>query len=58
MIFRRAKEQDSRSALRSCEVDGDKAFFHKWSVNDFAIIEYMDGSVELVHPERVRFTDH
>lgn len=47
--------------LRPCEVDGDKAYFHRWALDEhtryLALIEYLDGSVSLVHPERVRFLD-
>lgn len=62
MIFRRKKERpDSRAALRTCEVDGDKAFFHKWAEGGFmkicAIVEYLDGTIHLAPPESVRFTD-
>lgn len=61
MIFRRYKKPEIGDGLRTCEVDGDKAFFHRWVVGGImgvrAIIEYIDGTVDLVQPERVRFTD-
>ena len=47
--------------LRPCEVDGDKAYFHRWVLGDhattFALIEFLDGTVSQVHPEKVRFLD-
>ncbi len=83
--------------LRTCEVDGSKAFFHRWVQQEnvilvaehfmrqedlqrtgdlclksgiipkgfkpqtvqhtYALIEYINGEVEKVNPERVRFTD-
>ena len=57
LFFKRKEEK----TLRTCEVDGSKAFFHQW-VQDgkavtFALIEYINGEVEKVNPERVRFTD-
>lgn len=57
-VFFNRKREDSP---RPCEIDGDKAFFHRWVLNEnavtFALIEYIDGTVEKVNPERVRFTD-
>ena len=53
------KKKDN--STRPCEVDGDKALFHRWVLDEkaitFALIEYIDGTVEKVNPERVRFTD-
>lgn len=59
---------------RPCLIDGNKAYFHRWVENStifndsenkthvvhraFALIEYIDGSAEMVNPERLRFTDH
>jgi hypothetical protein len=57
VFFKRTEEQDIRGALRICEVDGDTAFFHAWMSQDYAIVEYLDGTVALVHPESIRFID-
>ncbi len=63
--------------LRSCEVDGRKALFHKWTEvsqiippspmiggheggivrSALGIVEYEDGTVGTVYPERIKFTD-
>lgn len=60
MNFRK-KKLDTRDHIRTCEVDGYMAFFHRWAEGGVlgicAIIEYIDGTVDLVQPERVRFTD-
>lgn len=93
-LFTKRKEEKT---LRTCEVDGSKAFFHQWVQQEnailvaehftrpedlqrigksslesgivpkgfklqtcqhtFALIEYINGEVEKVNPERVRFTD-
>lgn len=63
MKYRNKGAKDPRDKyLRPCEVDGDKAYAHRWVLDEnaatFALIEYIDGTVELVHPERVRFTDN
>ena len=58
---------------RPCLVDGDQAYFHCWVGQDaiidgeggkaqvarrtYALIEYIDGTVEHVFPEKVRFTN-
>lgn len=44
---------------RPCEVDGRPALFHRW-VEEYALealVEYQDGTVALVKPELIRFTD-
>ena len=49
---------DSR---RSCEADGDKAYFHEWvnyDMRTYALIEYLDGSIAQVTPEYIKFTDN
>lgn len=62
------------TAPRPCLVDGDQAHFHCWVGLDiiiggeedatqvarrtYALVEYIDGTVEHVFPEKVRFTDH
>lgn len=61
--------------LRTCQVDGENAFFHKWSdvsqirdavlkgtisgvISDtFGIVEFENGKVKRVEPERIVFTD-
>lgn len=59
---------------RTCLVDGDRAYFHGWVEQavifkdhrgeghilkqTYALVEYIDGTVELTQPERLRFTDH
>lgn len=57
VFFVKKKEE----SIRPCEVDGDKAFFHRWVLDEkavtFALIEYINGEIEKVNPERVRFTD-
>lgn len=43
---------------RPCFVDGKKALFHRWTaynVIDYAIVEYEDGTVDIVHPQSIRF---
>lgn len=43
---------------RPCFVDGRKALFHRWTaynVIDYAIVEYEDGTVDIVHPQSIRF---
>ena len=57
MCFKRIKKQEIGDSLRTCEIDGDKAFFHVWTMAGYAIIEYIDGTVGMVHPDRVKFTD-
>ena len=57
MFFGWHREAEQPDARRTCEVDGDKAFFHTWTLAGYAIVEYIDGHVEMVHPDRVRFTD-
>ena len=79
MIFRKPKApemempQNLLTRPRTCLIDGDKAYFHRWVEHSmmfydsenkthvlhraFALIEYIDGSVEMVNPERLRFTD-
>lgn len=61
MFRRNRKPQDERDKLRPCEVDGDKAFFHRWAEGGImkicAIVEYLDGTIHLAPPESVRFTD-
>jgi hypothetical protein len=60
-MFFSKKKPDCREGLRTCEVDGDKAFFHMWVKSGLptvcAIIEYLDGTIDLVLPERLKFTD-
>lgn len=44
---------------RPCEVDGRPALFHRW-VEEYtleALVEYNDGTIALVKPETIRFTD-
>lgn len=44
---------------RPCEVNGRPAFFHRW-VEEYALealVEYLDGTIAMVKPESVRFTD-
>lgn len=55
-------KQITGKTLRPCETDGGKAYFHKWvqgvkSGNTFALIEYLDGTIDMVNPETVRFLD-
>lgn len=47
-----------KSTYRPCYVDGRKALFHRWTaynVIDYAIVEYEDGKVDIVHPQSIRF---
>lgn len=55
------KKRKTEQTIRPCETDGGKAYFHRWVQDEraitFALIEYLDGTVEKVNPETVRFTD-
>ena len=45
---------------RTCEADGDKAYFHEWvnyDMRTYALIEYHDGTIAQVIPECIKFTD-
>lgn len=54
---------------RPCYVDGRKAMFHQWVqdaprlssvgslVSTLGIVEYEDGTVELVEPQAIKFAD-
>ena len=49
---------------RPCLVDGRPALVHRWHEKPTlegytlqALVEYRDGSVEFVSPEKIRFTD-
>lgn len=57
-----ARERDRETKSRPCEVEGSKALFHGWVVDEnarfLALVEYIDGTVDRVRPERVKFTDH
>nr|DAR24704.1 MAG TPA: hypothetical protein [Caudoviricetes sp.] len=47
-----------QTEYRPCFVDGRKALFHRWTaydIIDYAIVEYEDGTVDIVHPESIRF---
>lgn len=62
MKYRNRDAKDQRyKYLCPCEVDGDKAYFHGWAegrISKFgAVIEYLDGTISLVPPERIRFTE-
>lgn len=48
---------------RPCEVDGRPALFHRWieevTKDDYALtalVEYSDGTIAKVDPERIQFT--
>lgn len=52
------KIEIQNEAYRPCFVDGKKALFHRWTaynVIDYAIVEYEDGTVDIVHPQSIRF---
>lgn len=53
------KLQDMQNTMyRPCFVDGKKALFHRWTaynVIDYAIVEYEDGTVDIVHPQSIKF---
>ena len=57
LFFKRKEE----TTVRACETDGGKAFFHRWVLDEkaitYALVEYLDGTVEKVNPESVRFID-
>lgn len=62
MKYRNKGAEDQRDEyLRPCEVDGYKAYFHRWAEGGIlkfcAVIEYLDGTISLVPPERIRFTE-
>lgn len=43
---------------RPCLVDGQKAIFHRWSLeDDAAIIEFLTGDVKTVDPSKIKFAD-
>lgn len=45
--------------LRPCMVNGKKALFHRWvDAVDGGLIEREDGSMEMVHPESIKFIDN
>lgn len=47
---------------RPCYVNGKKALFHKWTNNDIGcargIIEYEDGTIDIVVPYEIKFCDY
>ena len=53
------KLQDMQNTMyRPCFVDGKKALFHRWTaynVIDYAIVEYENGTVDIVHPQSIKF---
>lgn len=62
ILTNREKTKEShRDLRRPCEVDGDKAYFHRWAdggvIKICAVVEYLDGTVGLSRPEKVRFID-
>lgn len=57
MTYQEATEIQN-AMYRPCFVDGKKALFHRWTaynVIDYAIVEYEDGTVDIVHPQSIRF---
>lgn len=58
--------------IRTCTVDGTKALFHRWAdiasplvggppggqlYQVYGLVEFEDGTVQMVDPERIRFED-
>jgi hypothetical protein len=59
--LKRCNECEYRQQTRLCEVDGKICTFHRFAEEvirvTFALVEYPDGSVGKVDPDKVHFLD-